>query len=171
MLGMTKRWVIMTCDHRHAALTLDWKEHVRLGVWVKDNPMPQLTGDRPGSGYESVLMLHNAGKKRWNGGGKAAVWQAASERDPRVVTQPTQKPLNLVLRFVTDFTDHGDTVCDPFMGSGTTGIACIRTGRKFIGIEKDEERFKAACKRIRYELAQGVLFSPRESAEQAKELF
>lgn len=48
-------------------------------------------------------------------------------------------------------------VCDPYMGSGTTAIACIRTNRRFIGIEKDERHFATAVERIRHELAQGVL--------------
>lgn len=52
----------------------------------------------------------------------------------------------------------GATVCDPYMGSATTGIACIRTGRKFIGIEKDPEHFANAVQRIKKELSQGDLF-------------
>lgn len=50
------------------------------------------------------------------------------------------------------------TVLDPFMGSGTTGIACIRSGRKFIGIEKDAKYFEIAKERIRKELQVGRLF-------------
>ena len=45
--------------------------------------------------------------------------------------------------------DEGDIVLDPYMGSGTTGEACLRTNRKFIGIEKDSEFFNMACERIR----------------------
>ncbi len=52
----------------------------------------------------------------------------------------------------------GVTVLDPYMGSGTTGIACIRTGRRFIGIEKDPTHYATALKRIKRELAQGDLF-------------
>jgi site-specific DNA-methyltransferase (adenine-specific) len=51
----------------------------------------------------------------------------------------------------------GGTVLDPFMGSGTTGIACIREGMKFIGIERDERYFEIARKRLEAELAQGLL--------------
>ena len=51
----------------------------------------------------------------------------------------------------------GATILDPFMGSGTTGIACIRTGRKFIGIEIAERYFKVACDRIQRELDQFTL--------------
>lgn len=56
----------------------------------------------------------------------------------------------------------GQTVLDPYMGSGTTGIACLRTGRNFIGIEKDPKYFQVALDRIRREIAQGVLpLAPR----------
>lgn len=155
MLRASKRWVVMTCDHRHAALTFDWEEHIRLGAWVKGCPMPQITGDRPGSGHESVLVLHKPGKKKWNGGGRAGVWHADVLKDPALSLQPTQKPIKLAFGFINDFTDPGETVCDPFMGSGTTAIACMKTGRKFIGIEKDAERFQNAVERIRREHAQG----------------
>jgi site-specific DNA-methyltransferase (adenine-specific) len=52
---------------------------------------------------------------------------------------------------------EGATVLDPYMGSGTTGIACIRTGRKFIGIEKSAEYFEIARQRLENELRQGLL--------------
>jgi DNA modification methylase len=53
---------------------------------------------------------------------------------------------------------EGATVLDPYMGSGSTGIACIRTGRRFIGIEKDPTHYATALARITNELAQGDLF-------------
>lgn len=49
----------------------------------------------------------------------------------------------------------GATVLDPYMGSGTTGIACLRTGRNFIGIERDPKHFATAVSRIQHEIAQG----------------
>ena len=55
-------------------------------------------------------------------------------------------------------TKEGDTVLDPFMGSGTTAIACIREKRNFIGFELNKEYYDKACKRIKMELAQPVLF-------------
>ena len=55
-------------------------------------------------------------------------------------------------------TKEGDTVLDPFMGSGTTAIACIRENRNFIGFELNKEYYDKACKRIKMELAQPVLF-------------
>jgi len=61
---------------------------------------------------------------------------------------PTQKPLSLMLWVIENYTKPGDTVIDPFMGSGTTGVACVETNRNFIGIEIDPGYFKIAEKRI-----------------------
>jgi site-specific DNA-methyltransferase (adenine-specific) len=60
----------------------------------------------------------------------------------------TEKPLNIISTFVTNSTVEGQTVLDPFMGSGTTCIACVNTGRKFIGIELDKGYYDIAKKRI-----------------------
>jgi adenine-specific DNA-methyltransferase len=70
---------------------------------------------------------------------------------------PTTKPLWLMQRLVTVSTNPGMTVLDCFMGSGTTGVACVQTGRKFIGIEIDEGYFDIACKRISDALKQPLL--------------
>ena len=71
---------------------------------------------------------------------------------------PTEKPVPLFAYLVETYSDPGATVLDPFMGSGTTGIACIRTGRRFIGIERDPDHYAEAKARIANELAQGDLF-------------
>lgn len=77
---------------------------------------------------------------------------------------PTQKPVALMAWCMEQAkVPEGGTVLDPFMGSGTTAIACIRTGRKFIGVERDPAHFKTAVERIRRELAQGDLFLPANS--------
>lgn len=70
---------------------------------------------------------------------------------------PCQKPMEVMVWLVGEVSDEGDTVVDHYMGSGTTGIACIRTGRRFIGIERDPVHFKTAVDRIKRELAQGRL--------------
>ncbi len=62
---------------------------------------------------------------------------------------PTQKPVQLMERCVELWTNHGDTVLDFCMGSGSTGVACLNTGRNFIGIELDEGYFKIAEERLR----------------------
>lgn len=72
---------------------------------------------------------------------------------------PTQKPVELMGWSMEQAkVPEGATVLDPFMGSGTTGIACIRTGRRFIGVEKDAAHYATALERIKRELAQGDLF-------------
>ena len=63
-------------------------------------------------------------------------------------SHPTEKPLAFITKLVTNSSLHGDTVLDPFAGSGTTGVACANTGRKFIGIEKDPKYFEIAKQRI-----------------------
>lgn len=145
-LAAAQGWVVATCDYRHARLSFDLPEFVRLGAWVKPNPMPQISADRPGQGFETVLILH-AGKvkKAWNRGGGSGVWTVPVIGDAEV---STQKPIALLSALVSDFTNHGQTIADPFMGSATTGVAAIEQGRLFVGIEKDSGRFDVACRRI-----------------------
>jgi DNA modification methylase len=71
---------------------------------------------------------------------------------------PTQKPLQ-VMSWCISLLPDAQTVCDPFMGSGTTGVACANLGRKFIGIEQEPRYFDIACDRIRAAYAQGRLFA------------
>lgn len=67
---------------------------------------------------------------------------------------PTQKPVELIARLITDSTQEGDTVLDCFMGSGTTAVAAIRTGRQFVGFELDENYHTIALRRIEQERQQ-----------------
>ena len=64
-----------------------------------------------------------------------------------------QKPLDIIQRLVTVSSDPEDIVLDPFMGSGTTAIACIHTGRHYIGYEKDEEYYMTGLNRIKQEFS------------------
>ena len=65
-----------------------------------------------------------------------------------VTSHPTEKPVLLMQHYITNSSQNGQTVIDPFMGSGTTGIAAIRSGRKFIGIERDPHWFGVAQARL-----------------------
>ena len=82
---------------------------------------------------------------------------------------PTQKPVPLLEYLVKTYTNEGDTVLDNCMGSGSTGVACIRTGRKFIGIEKDPQYFQVAQDRLDTEAAYKALAEAANSAEPAQE--
>ncbi|MDE2106202.1 MAG: site-specific DNA-methyltransferase [Patescibacteria group bacterium] len=79
-------------------------------------------------------------------------------RDP-ASAHPTPKPVGLMERILFASTDAGATALDPFMGSGTTGVACANLGRKFIGIEIEPKYFDIACERIAAAYAQGRLFA------------
>lgn len=79
---------------------------------------------------------------------------------------PTQKPIALLQRLIEKYTSPGDLILDPFMGSGTTGVACVQTGRKFIGVEIDENYFNIAKKRIREAQAQlRIPFAPTSESD------
>lgn len=71
---------------------------------------------------------------------------------------PTEKPVELMTFWLRNSSKAGDLVCDPFMGSGTTGVAALRENRCFIGIEKDPVHFASACHRIEQANRQGQLF-------------
>jgi DNA modification methylase len=75
------------------------------------------------------------------------------------IGHPTVKPTEIIVNLVVNATGKGGAVLDPFMGSGTTGVACAKLGRKFIGIEIDAEYFDIACKRIALAYAQPSLFN------------
>jgi len=85
---------------------------------------------------------------RWNG----MIRQGNEER-----YHPTQKPLE-VMKWLIELCPKSDEILDPFMGSGTTGVAAIQMGRKFIGIEREPKYFDIACKRIEQAVATPQLF-------------
>lgn len=72
---------------------------------------------------------------------------------------PTQKPVRL-MAWTIDQVGKPKSILDPFMGSGTTGVAAVQMGREFTGIERDPEYFDIACRRIERAVAQGQLFEP-----------
>ena len=82
---------------------------------------------------------------------------------------PTQKPISL-MTLCLEFLPESKTILDPFMGSGTTGVACINLGKEFIGIEKDPEYFDIACKRISDAEKQGILFVQQKQKPEQVEL-
>ena len=81
---------------------------------------------------------------------------------------PTQKPVAL-MEWTAGFVP-GQQVLDPFMGSGTTGVACANLGREFIGIEREPKYFDIACRRIERAYAQGNLFEPEQAKPEQQEI-
>lgn len=171
---VTRRWLVATLEWRHV-LPLERNppaglRFVRHGIWVKPNGAPQFTGDRPATGWEAVAIFHaeTDGRMRWNGGGNHAVWNFPKAGDN---VHPTQKPLPLIESFVSLFSEPGETVLDPFAGSGTTGVAAIRLGRRFLGWEKDAKYHAAAVKRLSAAREQLGLFSAKAPKPKQSTLF
>lgn len=81
----------------------------------------------------------------------------------------TQKPVALMEGYIGNSTDVREVVLDPFMGSGTTGVAAVQMGRKFIGIEMEPKYFDIACKRIEEAQRQGDMFIERPTAKPKQE--
>ena len=124
-------------------------KYKRACAWVKPDSTPQLNGQGPAQGYECfVCAWAGTGPARWNAGGKRGVYTHLVNNPDRQGEHPTEKPVSLMAEILTDFTNEGQTILDPFMGSGTTGVAAVRMDRKFIGIEKDPRYFDIACARI-----------------------
>ena len=71
---------------------------------------------------------------------------------------PARFPVKFAREFVEAYSTYGETICDPFMGSGTTGVAAVNAGRKFIGVELEPKYFDIACKRIEDAQRQGDMF-------------
>lgn len=147
---LADRWTIAFCDIEggeawRTDLTAAGLDYVRTCVWDKVDSSPQFSGDRPASAAELFCCAHQPGRKRWNGGGRRNVFTYAVNAERGGKPHPTTKPLALMLDIVELFTDEGEWVLDPFTGSGTTGIACLRLGRSFIGIESNPKYFDLAC--------------------------
>ncbi len=86
------------------------------------------------------------------------LWNGMIRKGNDIRQHPTQKPVGVMEWCITHLPDTAQTILDPFMGSGTTGVACAKLGRKFIGIELDETYFDIACERIQKAYDQPDLF-------------
>lgn len=130
-------------------------------AWVKPDASPRFNGQGAARGFEcAVTAWCGPGYRKWNGGGKRGVYTHCVNTN-RQGEHPTEKPLPLMMELVRDFTQPGDLICDPFCGSGTTGIACVKLGRRFIGIERDPKWFDLARRRIRAALDSPDFFVER----------
>lgn len=154
---VTRRWILTFCQSEAAHL---WRaayeaagaRYIRTGVYFKTDAQPQYSGDRPGVGWEAIVICHgqpHAGRTRWNGGGKCARWDAAADaRFGKSLLVDGQKPLHLMEQLITDFTERGELVIDPYAGAGTTGVACVKLGRRFVGWEVNPKHHQIATDRI-----------------------
>ena len=114
-------------------------------TWVKNNTsMGDLKGDfAPRT--EFILFFHK-GRQLIRGGRDSNVLEFRRTKNEY---HPTQKPVDMLEYMIEKFSDVDSLILDPFMGSGSTGVACVNTNRKFIGIEKDDKYFEIAENRIK----------------------
>ena len=117
---------------------------IKCLIWDKGN---KIMGQYYMSQFEYVIFLRK-GKAKWinNIGNSKTVHQFNNIIGNK--NHPTEKPVDLLEFYIKNSSQEKDIVLDPFMGSGSTGVACINTNRKFIGIELDLDYFKIAKQRI-----------------------
>lgn len=173
---LTQRWCLAFSDLESTEAWLQDMEEAglrrwRFGVWNKLNCQPQLSGTGPAVGSEGIAIAHSEKAMRWNGGGLPARWNFPiatdnNGRSSRIHT--TQKPEALMTALIEQFTDPDDIILDPFCGGGTTGVAAVKAGRRFIGIELTEKYARAARARIEGGWA---LETPRDEAAGQSSLF
>ena len=131
------------------SLGLEIKDLLR---WEKTNPMPRNRDRRYITDYECAIWLVNK-KSKWVFNRLDEKYQRPKFEYPVVsgnekTIHTTQKPVKLMEEIIRVHTKKDNTILDCFMGSGSTGVACMNTNRKFIGIELDENYFNIAKQRI-----------------------
>lgn len=139
------------------------RTHEKIAIFYKGLPVyhPQFTEGKPlhskGKSYrEKTIVNRNYGKFHATEDVRAGTTEKyptsiirIPKAHPSVAVHPTEKPVALCKWLIETYTDPGDTVLDNCMGAGSTGIACVQSGRGFIGIELCEEYFAIAERRIR----------------------
>lgn len=123
------------------------------GIWHKLNPMPRNMNLHFVNSTEAwVYFTYKAKTGTFNNGGKMMhdFYESAvvSNGEKKAGKHPTQKPIQLMEHFISLLTHEGDVIMDPFMGSGSTGVAAQNLDRRFIGIELSSEYFAIAQERM-----------------------
>jgi len=153
-----------------------WRDGVMLhpAVWFQPNgwkPRAEVIWDRGGGmmfnarmfcRFDERILWFTAGSQwKWNQShvGLGTIWRIAREQNKE---HPVAFPVELPMNCIGAATEPGDIVLDPYAGSATTGVACVKLGRKFIGIEISEDYFEIACRRIEKAYSQPDLFIPSE---------
>lgn len=153
VLPKVSGWFVSFCAHTQIAeyqRELSRHKFVAVGtlVWHKTNPVPFNTRHKPVNAWEVAVVGKRSGVQ-FNGDGVVHNVFTCKSPSPQSRVHPTQKPLSLMSLFVELFSQAGDTVIDPFAGSGTTLVAAAQKNRKAIGYEASEEHHKSASQRIK----------------------
>ncbi len=125
-----------------------------VGIWHKTNPMPRNMNLHFINSTESwIYFVNDATTGVFNNGGKPIhdfiETSTITPKEHKQGNHPTQKPVALMKHFIEILSNPGGIILDPFMGSGSTGVACAGSNRMFLGIELSEEYFNNASIRLR----------------------
>lgn len=166
-----RRWLLVFCD---SMLLTPWLEATgdrrSIAIWWRRlDGRPQYTGDHPAIPGEYIVAAHTKGRRRWNGGGAHGYIEAPTVK--RKGRHPTEKPLAVMHRLITWFTDPGELILDPFAGAGTTLVAAYELGRKAIGIELEERYAEMAARRLEFATAPLPGIATAEATQAALDLF
>ena len=144
---------VFTCSNKQVIEYISWAEsngfQYGIGVWQKTNPAPLCNCKYLNDVEYWIYIKGSKSKILGSYASKSMVYTSKiNKADKAEFGHPTCKPIELMEKFVINHTEPGFTILDPFMGSGSTGVACANTGRKFIGIELDDHYFEVAKNRI-----------------------
>ena len=154
---MKKINIYIWCSQKQIPLLLDYfvkdkKCNWNIITWHKTNPIPAC-GNKYLTDTEFCLFFREKGVKVGGNFKSKFTYYVTplNTKDKKLYQHPTIKPLNIIKNLVVNSSEENSIILDPFMGSGTTGVACINTNRNFIGIELDEKYFEIAKERINNE--------------------
>ena len=173
LVDASSSWLLIFCTPEGIA---PWRDEIeksgarykRACFWCKPDSAPQFNGQGPAMAVEAfVTAWCGSGKSSWGGGGRRNYFIYPTNNQERHGDHPTEKPCALMRELIELFTIPDAIVIDPFMGSGTTGVAAVKLGRKFTGIEIEPRYFDIACRRISEALKQPDMFiEPPKPAKQ-----
>jgi len=148
----TKGWIMTFCAKKDVGLFIDELDRngfvaIDVIVWQKPDPIPLNAKSRFLNAWEAIVVGKKAGAL-WNSRYEHNIIkvQAPKGRDR---FHPTQKPVELIKKLITLTTKERDLVLDPFMGSGTTAVACVETKRNYLGFEISKEYHRKSINRIK----------------------
>lgn len=151
---MKKINIYFFCSQKQIIPLLDYfvkkkKCNWNILSWHKTNPIPAC-GNKYLIDTEFILFFREKGVKVYGSFDTKRTWYATplNQSDKKKYGHPTVKPLSILENLVVNSSQEGEVVLDCFMGSGSTGVACLNTNRNFIGIELDEGYFEIARNRI-----------------------
>jgi len=140
---------VLSCGSPKTFNPIKDRKNIYAGTTVHGTQRQKDGTTIPATGNGKVLSSH---------GLRHNVWLINNREDDNTGEHPAPFPLALAYDHIRRWTNPNDTVLDPFMGSGTTGVACAKLGRKFVGIEIEERYFEIVLKRIREAYSQPDMF-------------